>query len=305
MTETPLIENSTTSVVFYQDDIPVRGCSFDISHIKAAYREFVQLTHQEADRIVDKFVRPQKQKLAIFDQFKKAAKKNAFRVTVSVIGQDGQIVFGDREELFDSKDLPYPIKTIFFTNTNSHKAAANGTLPPNYFSVWIHFDKPPLFDPHAIVSDATQNFSKVEIRAEDIGYFRAAQNITNKVLMKNRKWYSFIHAKFVYDVGLWFFAIPYALYMITIVTDQYIPLGSLHSSFRVAFFVYASGMSLLIYRALMSYLKWAFPVNVLTENRDKATRHRVMLGAIFFSLVAAGVKSVLGSLIGLFRQLSP
>jgi len=58
-------------------------------------------------------------------------------------------------------------------------------------------------------------------------------------------------------------------------------------------------MSLISYRALFGYIKWAFPVNILEENKDRATRHRLMLGAIMFSLIVSGVRSVMGTVAGL------
>ena len=56
-----------------------------------------------------------------------------------------------------------------------------------------------------------------------------------------------------------FFALPYALYWITIYTDYLFPPDSKFASFRVASYIYGLGLSLLAYRALFSYFKWAFP----------------------------------------------
>jgi hypothetical protein len=226
-------------------------------------------------------------------------KNDAFRITVSIIGFDGQTAYGETEDIFDSRNLPLPAKTIFFTNANSFKRHANGIEPPNRFSLSIHFDKPPLFDPSPLLSQPTPNYSRVAIRADDVGYFRAAQNIVGSKLRLNKKWYSFIHEKFAYDIGLWFIALPYSLYWITTYSDYLFPSDGRNASFRVAFYIYGLGLSLLTYRALFGYIKWAFPVNILEENKDRATRHRLMLGAIVSSLVVTGVKSVLGSMAGI------
>lgn len=61
----------------------------------------------------------------------------------------------------------------------------------------------------------------------------------------------------------------------------------------------APRLSLLTYRALFGYIKWAFPVNILEENKDRATGHRLMLGAIVSSLIVSGAKSVLGTVAGI------
>jgi hypothetical protein len=299
MSEEVLAKESKGDIQWYEDDIPIRGCQISLPQIKAAYRELALLTKKEGERIVGSLIKPDGLSEEDFQERNKFLKDNAFRVTVSIIGFDGQTAYGETEEIFDSKNLPLPIKKIFFTNSTAFKRNANDNEPINSFSLWINFDKPPLFDPNPLVSEPTPNFSKVNLRADDVGYFRAAQNIFGSKIKSNKKWYSFIHEKFAYDIGLWLVALPYSLYWITIYSDYFFPSDSKHPSFRVAFYIYGLGLSLLFYRALFGYIKWAFPVNILEENKDRATRHRLMLGAIVFSLVVTGVKSVLGMVAGI------
>jgi hypothetical protein len=101
---------------------------------------------------------------------------------------------------------------------------ANGKPPPNGFQLWIHFGKPPLFDPNPLVAQPTLNTSNAKLKARDITYFRATQNVFNTLVNKHRHWYSFIHAKFAYDAGLWLLAAPYILYMITVYCDEILSL---------------------------------------------------------------------------------
>ena len=263
--------------------------------IKAVYRELATLTKKEGERIVASLVKPEDMSEEDFTKRNQLLKDDAFRITVSIIGFDGQTAYRESEDIFDSNNLPLPIKTVFFTNENSYKRHSNGEEPENRFSLWVSFDKPPLFDPNPLVSAPTPNLSKVRIWAKDVGYFRAAQNIVSNKIRSDKKWYSFIHEKFAYDIGLWFIWLPYALYWVTIYLDYFFPSDGIHASFRIGFYIYGLGSSLLIYRALFGYMKWAFPVNILEENKDPATRHRLMLGAIVLSLVVSGVQSVLGT----------
>lgn len=290
----PITSQAKTDIQWYEDKIPIRGCQFDLAQIKSAYRELEQLTRKEGDRIIGQFVRPNEKTDAQFRRENEALKNRAFRVTVSIIGFDGQTVYGDSEDIFDNKNLPFPVERIFFTNENAFKNNADGTLPENRFSIWISFDKPPLLDPNPLVSHPTPNYSEVAINARDVTYIRAVQHIVRNKLMKGKKWYSFIHEKFFYDIGLWFLALPYALYMVTVATDKLLPEGGAYSSFRLPFFIYAMGMSLLIYRALAGYVKWAFPVNILKENEDTATVHRVIFWSIIVGFIGAGVRTGLG-----------
>lgn len=296
MSEDTLVKGTNTNHQWYSDDIPIRGCEFDFQQIKSTYNELATLTKQQGERIVNQLERPKGMRKAAFDERNEMLKDDAFRLTVSIIGFDGQTVYGESEDIFESENLPNQIKTIFFTNQNSFKRHADNTLPANRFSLWLHFDKPPLFDPDPLLSEPTPNNSGVELRADDVGYFRAIQNIITTKLLVSKKWYSSIHEKFAYDIGLWFIALPYALYWITIYIDYFFPYDGNHAPFRVAFYIYGLGLSLLIYRALFGYIKWAFPVNILEENKDTATRHRLTLAAIVFSLIVSGVKSVLNTI---------
>jgi hypothetical protein len=171
---------------------------------------------------------------------------------------------------------------------------ANGQSPPNLFRVWIHFSKPPLFDPNPLVSHPTVNASTVKIMARDLTYFRATQNVINGLIKRHRHWYSFIHETFAYDIGLWLIGAPYILYNVTVYADKFFPKDVSRSSFRATFFIYSIGIGLILYRTLYGYLKWAFPVNVLKENHDIAATHRVLFAGILVALMAHFLAHLLG-----------
>lgn len=291
------LSDQSPDVAWYEDDIPVRGCELSLPRIKAAYRELSVLTRREGERIVGLLKKADDVSEEDFQKRNEFLKGDAFKLTVSIIGFDGSTAYGESENIFDSKNLPFPIKAIFFTNANSFKPHANGDVPRNRFYVWLHFSKPPLFDPNPLVSDPTPNESKVELKAEDVVYFRAVQNIVASKLSSTKRWHSFIHQKFAYDLGLWFIALPYSLYWITTGLDRFFPASGHNASFRIAFYIYGLGSSLFLYRALIGYVKWAIPVNTLEENKDKAFRHRVILSGIVLALAAAGVQAILEKLI--------
>lgn len=296
MSNEALNETRKPDALWYEDTIPIRGYRLSLPQIKNAYRELQQLTKSEGDHIVDGLKKPEGDTDEVFAERKAFLKKDAFRVTVSIVGFDGQTVYGETEAIFDLDSLPLPIRTIFFTNSSAFRRNANGNEPRNRFSIWLNFEKPPLFDPNTLVSDRTPNSSNAQINADDIGYFRAVRNIIDSKIKVNRQWYAFLHGKGVYDAGVWFVALPYALYWATIYMDYLFPEGSKYASFRIPFYVYAVGISLVIYRILIGYFKWAFPVNLLEENKDSATKHRVLLGAIVMALVISGAKSLLGKI---------
>ena len=238
MSGTSIINKATNDIQWWEDHIPIRGCQLSLPQIKAAYRELNVLTRKEGEQLVANISKFDSETEYEFVERKKFLLNDAFQLTVSVAGFDGQTEYGETEQIFDSQNLPFPIKTVYFTNENSYKRHANGNVPPNRFSVLLRFDKPPLFDPSPLMSEPTPNDSSVSIQAQDTAYFRAIRDIANSKFKSKKKWYSFIHESFAYDVGLWFLALPYALYWVTVYADYFLPNDGDHSSFRVAFYIY-------------------------------------------------------------------
>jgi hypothetical protein len=299
MADEALKKESTPDFQWYEDDIPIRGCELSLQKIKLAYRELSALTTKEGQRIIAAAI--QKNDGETDDDFatrKEALLENAFRLTVSIIGFDGQNAYGESEAIFESKTLPLPIKTIYFTNITAFKRNTEGHEPANRFEFWYRLEKPLLFDPNPLLSDPTPNGSHVVIRADDVTYIRAVQTIVGDRLRSKRKWYSFIHERFAYDIGLWFVAMPYALYWVTVFMDHFLPADGKNSSFRVAFFIYGMVLSLIGYRAMAGYLKWAFPVNTLEENKDRATGHRVVIAGVLLGAVGPGIRSLFAKMNG-------
>ncbi|CUX63389.1 MULTISPECIES: hypothetical protein [Rhizobium/Agrobacterium group] len=294
MSETNIAQRYNADAVWYEEKIPIRGNHFKLSDVKFSYRELQQLNAREGASIIGKLVKLENESDEAFVSRKDFLLKDAFRVTVSIIGFEGQTVYGETQDVFDADDVPFPIKAVYFTNLTAFKRNANGNKPSNFFSVTLTFDKPPLFDPNPLVSDPTPNESEAVLECQDVTFFRAAQTIVRQRLNSKRRWYSFIHAKFTYDIGLWLCAFPYALYWIAVYAEYFFPEDRPNWSYRIAFFIYSIGISLFAYRALFGYVKWAFPVNRLEENKDAATANRIVLGAIFSSLFLTALASVLG-----------
>lgn len=295
MSQDALAKVAPQPLQWYDEISTIRGCSLSLPHIKAAYRELVRATHREGEQVVSQLYKPDHMSEEDFSSAKIRVLDEAFRVTVSIIGYGGETSYGESEDIFDSDKLPSQIKSIFFTNITAFKRNNNGILPDNRFEILINFDKPPLLDPNPLVSEPTSNDSNVTIYSKDIVYYRAIQNIVSTKIKQNKIWYAPIHNKLVYDLGLWILWIPMALYFITIYCDYFIPQNGKHASFRVAFYIYGFGLSIMMYRILFSYTKWVFPVNTLSENRDKATNQRWILGTILIGIVTSLIWSVLST----------
>lgn len=266
-------------VEWFEEVIPVRGCHMSLESLRDVYRELSDINREFGKRIIADLQPNENMTEKEWADRKVFLLDDAFRLTVTIIGHQDQQVYAEGPDIFSSQNLPKHIKKIFFTNITAYRRHAGGDEPRNQFQVMLDFDKPELLDPNPLVSSATPNESSVSIRADDISFFRAVQHVVNAKLLSQRSWHRFLHKNFAYDLGIWILAFPIGLYFSTYYMDKLFPIGSRLSSFRPAFFVYTTGMALLMYRFLSSYAKWAFPVNVLTDNKDRSLRHRLALGA--------------------------
>ena len=276
------------SVAWFEESIPVRGCRLTLEVVKDFYLELSRINREFGQRTITDLDRDESMSDEEWADFKELLLDDAFRLTVTIVGHSDQRVYGEDADIFAADDLPDRIKCIYFNNITAFRRHANDNIPRNRLEVTLDFDKPALLDPNLVVSEATPNISQVQLNANEISFFRAVQGVIDTKLKNHRTWYGFLHKNFSYDLGMWVFALPVALFFSSHLMDRLLPINSQYSSFRIAFFIYASGLMLLLYRFLSSYAKWAFPVNVLVENRDKAVKHRILIGALatwlFFQL---------------------
>lgn len=290
MTESELSRpRESFALEYYEEAIPIRGCSLTMANIQHLYRELQKINSEFGKSKVANLHRDYGLSDEEWERKKGHLLDDAFRLTTTVTGDRDQHIYGEDETIFQSTDLTLPIKSIYFTNITAYKRHANGQIPQNAIEVTLDFGKPDLTDASLVVSEPTPNNSRVLIRAQDISFFRAARQIVDTKLANHRSRFGFLHVNFAYDFGLWLLALPSILLLATYYMDVLFPIGGTYSSYRWAFFVYVSGLGLLGYRFLNSYAKWAFPVNVLAENKDRAWRHRLILGGaslwIFYQII--------------------
>jgi hypothetical protein len=265
---------------WFEEIVPVRGCSMALKDIKCLYGELGAINKNFGKDIIATLPRNTDMNDDEWEQYKAYLLQDAFCLTVSIIGDGDQKLYGEEASVFESENLPQPIRTIYFNNVTAWRRHASNTEPPNRVEVFLDFGKPPLLDPSSVLSEPTPNESNVTVRADDMTFFRAVRQVIDTKLLVHRSWHSAIHKSFAYDAGIWLLALPAALVVATYYMEHWFPVGGSLEAYRWAFFMYAVGVVVLGYRFLTGYAKWAFPVNVLTDNKDTSFRHRVVLGGI-------------------------
>jgi hypothetical protein len=266
---------------WYEELIPLRGCSFNLDDVRVAYRELSVLNRSFVKEEIDKLIKDENTPDEEWMAKKANWLDNASRLTITIHGERDQRIYAEDESIFSSGELPTTVTRIYFNNITAWRRNANNTDPFNQIEITLDFNKPPLFDSETFVSSPTPNHSMVNVKAKDVQYVRTVQQIVSRQLSSKTTWYSFIHRSFAYDFGLWVLFLPLALILTTSYMNKWLPIGGPLATYRWAFFLYGIGLITVLYRFLNSYTKWAFPVNVLSHNRDKAWQHRfVISGAV-------------------------
>lgn len=294
MTDDSTLVAAKAPMAWYEQMIPIRGCHLTLDNIKDLYRQLSVINRNFGVQVISTLEREPELDDAAWEERKKFLLEDAFALTVTIMGQEDQQHYGETIDIFSLDTLPKPVTKIYFTNITAWKRHASGSEPPNSLQVTIDFTKPQLFDPSPLVSEQTPNNSNVAIHARDMTYFRAVQRVVETTVLSHQTWYQFIHRNFAYDVGIWLLTLPFGLVFATYYMDRLLPIGGPYETYRWAFFIYAIGMALIVYRFLNAYAKWAFPVNVLEENKDTAWKHRLVLAGAVSWLFYKGVDIIYG-----------
>ena len=106
---------------FINKRIPLSAITMSLADVKRIFERLSKHLEEEADRQTKELVRPPEQSLEEFERQVAIARKSAFRITVTISGADGQDLFGDTRELFESPNLPDDIASVYMTNVVAYQ----------------------------------------------------------------------------------------------------------------------------------------------------------------------------------------
>lgn len=274
---------------FVTKRISIRGVTVSLADVRKIFERLSAHLEEEADRQTKALIKPPDQTQDEFDQHVALARSNAFRITVTVTGSDGQDVFGDTLEVFESPNLPDEIFSIYMTNVVAYEGQTR-RRPPNGFSLLLDFSTPPLIDNNNPVSSPTPNNSNVTIEGGRDAWVASITDATMGVLSKRKNGRGFLHAAFVYDLGLMLFGLPLGLYICWRLSSMIqTTFGGAHSFLSAAAYVYLIFAGLWLYRGLFGYTKWAFPSVELSDFESRSKRHRGFWYLILMGLLSAAI----------------
>ena len=92
--------------------------------------------------------------------------KECFILKITIVGNKGEELFGNIEEVFNSVNFPENIVS-FYVNSESTLKALHNYFPQNSFQIFFDFKKPKVFDFSLLPSLGTPNESKIEVQGYD------------------------------------------------------------------------------------------------------------------------------------------
>ena len=272
--------------------IPLRGLNVSILDVQRIVERLLPHVDEEGHREVTELLengpdtRERREQLEVY-------REHAFRITVTIVGRDGESSFGYGTEPFDSPNMPEPIESIYISNSAAYQTVA-GRNPLNNFTLTLDFSTPPLVDNNNPVSSPTQNFSNFSVEGDRDSWIALIHQAVMEILGKKTNCRRLMHGAFVYDIGLLLFGLPAAIYLCWRLSEFVeANLGVINQFFSAATYIYIVFLVLNAYRVLFGYTKWAFPTVELTSNESRSKIHRKTWFAILISLTASAIYDLL------------
>lgn len=247
---------------------------------------------EEGDRQIATMTRPDDVSEEQFAERMRIAREQAFRVTITIGGWNSADIFGHSAELFSSPNLPDNIAYIFMTNSTAYQGFT-GHKPTDSFSLNLDFGKPPLLDGNNPVSSPTPNNSNLQIEGERDAWVSTINGAVMGVLETRKNHRGWLHAAFVYDLGLWTIAMPvgmWAAWKSSGLVETAI--GTTSGFLAAAAYLYLFFVVVWCYRIFFGYTKWVFPLVELKENEKKSAKHRAFWSTIFVGLIGKAIWEV-------------
>lgn len=210
---------------------------------------------------------------------------------------DGEELFGNIEEVFNSISFPEQIKSIYLSSELLYKSQFN-YIARNQFQIYIDFGKPKVLDFSFQPSDKTPNDSMFSVEGFDNTWVNGVFSEIDKFFDKRSSRFSEIHKNSIYDLIVWILGLPIGFWVCfkfsnqinDVFTDEFI---------KSAFYVYIFFLSLIILRILFHYFRWLYPKIQYKTEKDLSLIHR----GFFFTVTTAIIGAFLYDIISIIFSL--
>lgn len=222
--------------------------------------------------------------------------RDAFRLNVTVRGDEGKELFGSISDVFDSANFPKNVEAV---HVRSDFRAQNiyEFTPGNSFELILDFSKTDPLNLTTQPSNPTPNGSEIEVRGLDTTWANGVFNEAMNFISQRPSSVKLIHKRSIYDVLVWGIGFPFAFwvaYRLSGLVDRFF--GDFPSLVSNGAYLYITLLVVMLFRSLFMYARWVWPSVELKDNGSGSFPHRVAIGTITFGIVASLLYDVLGAL---------
>ncbi|MFC3702853.1 hypothetical protein ACFOND_14545 [Reinekea marina] len=210
--------------------------------------------------------------------------RDSFLLTITLNGSNGEELQGTIEDVFDSPNFPDVVTKVFASSETSLKVNCDFT-PRNKVIVLIDFTKPKLLDFSVLPGYKTPNNSNFQVEGLDSSWVNGLYAEIENYLRNRKKPGFFLHKHATYDLFLWLIGMPFAFFLSYKVSGFVESFASFNSFFKSALYLYVGFATIIAFRIVYHYARWAFPRIEYKSTFEKAIRHQIAIGAISISLV--------------------
>ncbi len=273
-------------------------CTLDLDYFKKLYGELNKITEDGGNIEISQLKKQKEETEENFENFKNEARK-LYKASIHIHGDGGQYFYWENSSIFDDPGLPNKIVKIAFDNTSKFKALLKQKEPINKFRIEFDFTKQGVFDFVTIPSEATPNRSFISVLGENETWVVGTYNKVIEFLSDYRNKHGWLHRRSIYDMFLWFLIIPVSFRVLYHVNrslpENFVQLSDF---FKVACYLYFFIIILYVFRIVFNYARWVFPnIELIRPLQSCAIKHRVFLGTILISIIAALIYDIIKSLI--------
>ena len=281
---------------------PISACRLKRDGLKFLYRILNERQKEYRDRVLSREPQHPNETEQDFKQ-RKASAYNAFVVSVTISAENGEMLTGNKEEIFDDVNFPARLRSVFYS-TQSVPSAVLNHVPQDRAMLFLDFSRPPMFDFSRLPTLPTPNDSNFEISAVSETWFSATKAKLVDFFNERRSGYEWLHRAGIYDVLLFVIGLPMAVWACARLQGMVPMIANLDTIPKGLVYCYTFLAVLLIFRTVFSYSRWVFPkIEIENDARGSPLRHRavwaVVMGGIFLPALYDVIKALADSVLHL------
>jgi len=262
---------------------PIESCKVSKEDLRELCLLLREMNNQAAELEVHKYKQ--------LDQSDKEYKQNkeilrkSFDLNVKIKGKNGEELFGNIEDVFDSPSFPNKVESLYLNSANTLQTNHN-YHPRNKFDLILIFTKPSIFDFSIEPSDPTPNYNRFNVEGYDTTWVNGVYREVEKFFDEHSSSFNFIHQQSVYDLYIWVLGIPFCFWVISKLSNTVDSIFSNFNNFvNIAAYVYVFFFSLIGLRILFHYARWIWPLIEYENGKAKEKKHRGTIFLIFITIV--------------------